>query len=40
MKEFELNVATAYHDRPDICRRFVAGSKKCKELRKERGIDR
>jgi Fe-S-cluster containining protein len=28
-----------YHDRPDICRRFSAGSKKCKELRKERGID-
>lgn len=28
-----------YHDRPDICKRFTAGSKKCKELRKERGVD-
>ena len=28
-----------YHDRPSICRRFTAGSKKCKELRRERGVD-
>ena len=28
-----------YHDRPSICHRFVAGSKKCKELRRERGVD-
>lgn len=28
-----------YHDRPSICRRFDAGSKKCKELRRERGVD-
>jgi Fe-S-cluster containining protein len=28
-----------YHDRPTLCRAFSAGSKKCKELRKERGVD-
>lgn len=28
-----------YHDRPAMCRSFSAGSKKCKELRRERGID-
>jgi Fe-S-cluster containining protein len=27
-----------YHDRPEMCRTFKAGSKKCKELRKERGL--
>lgn len=28
-----------YHDRPTICRSFTAGSKKCRELRRERGVD-
>jgi Fe-S-cluster containining protein len=28
-----------YHDRPSVCREFEAGSKKCKQYRKERGID-
>jgi len=31
---------TIYKDRPSICREFTAGSKMCKQVRKERGIDR
>jgi Fe-S-cluster containining protein len=30
---------TIYHHRPDSCRRFSAGSKRCQQYRKERGID-
>ncbi|MGZ3421260.1 MAG: YkgJ family cysteine cluster protein [Polyangiales bacterium] len=30
---------TIYHDRPSGCRSFTAGSKRCKQYRKERGID-
>ncbi len=29
---------SVYLDRPSMCRTFKSGSKKCKELRKERGI--
>ena len=28
-----------YHDRPASCRSFEAGSKRCKQYRRERGID-
>ena len=28
-----------YQDRPSACRSFTAGSKRCKQYRKERGVD-
>ncbi len=31
---------TIYHDRPTSCRSFKAGTARCKQYRKERGIDR
>lgn len=30
---------TIYHDRPQVCRDFEAGSKRCRQYRRERGID-
>ena len=30
---------TIYQDRPASCRSFTAGSKRCKQYRRERGID-
>ena len=30
---------SVYHDRPGVCREFKAGSKRCKQYRRERGID-
>lgn len=30
---------TIYHDRPASCRSFKAGSARCKQYRRERGVD-